>query len=421
MIRNYLRRIFTFVKDHKNFTLFIVFSLLLNMFLLLHRKNEKTEYITCSTFDKGVLGTYGLYRDLEERSVPVRRIKLPVFKEINREHDRGKTLVIISPLFTPQQWEWNNILDWVADGNRLITTGVLGPKTNGWLPNFTASVSTSNVAEAETSVLLPVDTAFPYSEPLPKLSPIQRMAVFGKLYKDRDSVRIKHFLRFSPDEVPFLAHANKPTAVKKVVGNGEWIAFTDINPFSNSVLRDPAWYRFATRFFTGDDAFEGKPIMFDEFHNGYRATKDLWQLLTYYRFDSGIVYLSVLVLLYLFLTGIRIIPPVGEREHLHRDAIPGIQALANLLLRYGAWKGLLKREAAAIYAAIAGREVRDRPDYGYMVERYSAKRPLPPGVDSKERLSDIFATVENRADDLDKTAAIKIFNLFMFMRKELNP
>lgn len=419
MIKKYLERIITFVKSHKRFTLFITVSFLLNLFLLLQRKNEKTEFITCSTYDKGMLGTYGLYRDLEDRGVPVKRIKLPIFKEIDPENDRRKTLVILSPRFRPHIWEWSIIMDWVANGNRLITSGMLGPKKRGWIPEYNFYTATSNVPAAESYVILPVDTVFPYDDTLAKLSQIQLSPIFGQIYKAVDSVQIKHFKHFSPDVLPFITHYNKPTAVKKAVGHGEWIAFTEINPFSNSVLREPSWYRFATRLFTGDDWFGGKSILFDEFHNGYRATKSFWQLLTYYQFNTGIIYLCILVLLYLFLTGIRIIPPVPERIHVHRDAIPGMRALAGLLITFGAWKGLLRREAAIIRSDLLKRDTKEPVEMEELLDRYLSRRKMPREVKSKEELAAIFKKVESGISFKDKNETLKIFNIFMFMRKEM--
>ena len=419
MIKKVIIDTFTFVKSHKRFTLFITAAFLLNLFLLLHKKDEKTEFISCSTYDKGVLGTYGLYKDLEDRGVPVKRIKLPIFKEINAESDIGKTLVIISPLFKPNIWEWDMIMDWVAEGNRLITTGFFGPKKARWLPQFDYTLGTSQVPVAESKVLLPVDTVFPYNEPLSKLTLIQKVPIFGQYYRSGDSVRIRHFKKFSPDALPFLSHDNKPTAIKKVIGKGEWIVFTETNPFSNSVLREPSWYRFATRLFTGDAEYENRTIMFDELHNGYKATKSLWQLLMYYKFDNGIIYLCALILFYLFLTGIRIIPPLPERSRLHRDAIPGMRALSALLLKYGAWTGLLKREADYIRFEVLGTRKHAEGDQEQIAQRYLSKKALPAGIASKDELVTLFQKVENSDKKPDKKESVKIFNTFMHMRKEV--
>ncbi len=418
MVREYVKRSLLFVKNHKRFTLFITVSFLLNLFLLLHRKNEKTEFITCSTYDKGMLGTYGLYKDLEDRGVPVKRIKLPVFKEIDPDKDKNKTLVIISPRFNPHIWEWQIIMDWVANGNRLITAGIMGPNKNRWIPEYNFSTRVLNVSAAESFVILPIDTVFPYDDTLAQLNQIQRFPLFGQLYKAVDSVRIKYFTKFGPDVLPLITHYNKPTAIKKVVGEGEWILFTEMNPFSNSVLRVPSWYRFATRFFTGDKSYEGRHILFDEFHNGYKATKSLWQLLTYYQFNTGIIYLCILVLLYLFLTGVRIIPPMNERIHFHRDAIPGMRALAGLLYKFGAWNGLLKREAAIIYSDLCGKSSKEIIEPEQVVVRYLTRRKLPPGIKTREELTALFKKVKSSNEKIDKNELIKIFNIFMFMRKE---
>ena len=412
-----LQTALTFINEHRWFMLFIVAGFLLNLFLLLHHKNERTDFITCSSYDKGPLGTYGLYRDLEDRGVPVQRIKLPVFREIDSTSDRRKTLVILSPLFSPKVWEWKVILDWVAKGNRLITSGILGPKRSGWIRTFNKMTHMSRVPSAPSYVLLPIDTVFPYDDTLGTLSPGSFIKFFGKAYTSKDTMPLTYFTSFGPDVLPFITHANKPTAVKKAVGLGEWIAFTSLNPFNNNLLmNDTSWYRFATRLFTGDNIYSGRAILFDEFHNGYKATKSLWQLLTYYEFNSGIIYLSAIILLYLFVTGIRIVPPVSARGFLHMDALPGMLALTGLLIKFGAWTNLLKREATKIRSELSQKSLRPSDSF---IEHYLHKHSLPQGISSPEELRKVFTKIDTSTTITDKTEAIRLFNIFMFMRKEL--
>jgi hypothetical protein len=411
-----IKHILSFINEHRWFMLFVTSGFLLNLFLLLQNKNERTEFLTCSTYDKGPLGTYGLFRDLEDRGVPVRRTRLPLFREIDSTGDRRKTLLILSPQFTPRIWEWKLVFDWVAKGNRLITSGVFGPKRSGWVPNLDTVLKVSRVPSAPSYVLLPIDTVFPYDDTLDPLSPERLMSFLGKVYKYEDTVSVRHFTSFGPDVLPFLSHAGKPTAVKKAVGRGEWIAFTSTNPFGNSVLRDSSWYRFAVRLFTGDGRYSGKALLFDEFHNGYKATRSLWQLLGYYEFNSGIIYLSAIILLYLFLTGIRIVSPAPGRGFMHMDALPGMMALAGLLIKFGAWTSLLKREAAKIGSEPALKSTGPAVSF---LQSYLNKKGLPPGVKTPEELSDVFSKIETSAAISDRMEAVRIFNILMFMRKEL--
>jgi len=396
--------------------LFVIAGLLMNLYLLLQHNNEKTDFITCSSYDKGPLGTYGLFRDLEDRGVPVRRIKLPLYREIDSAGDHRKTLVILSPLFNPNPWEWDMILKWVAQGNRLITAGVLGPKRSGWIPDFTTSLKTSLEHSAPSYLLLPIDTVFPYDDTLPPRSPVHLAQLFGKTYTTGDTLTLRHFTTFGPDVLPFMTHGNKPVAIKKAVGRGEWLAFTPTNPFSNSALRDTIWYRFATRLFTGDGIYSVQPILFDEFHNGYKATRSFWQLLTYYEFNFGIIYLSAFILLYLFLTGIRIIPPVPERRFLHMNALPGLIAMTGLLIRFGAWTKLLKRECAIVHSELTRKST--HPSEHFTLH-YVNKHRLPPSVHSPEELAKVFSTIETTAAVTDKSETVRLFNILMFMRKEM--
>lgn len=418
-LKNILSEFILFVKEHKLFTLFMVSAFLLNLFLLLHKKNEKTEYITCSTYDKGIAGTYGLYRDLEDRGVHVKRLKLPIFKEFDKKDMKNNTLVILSPTFSPGEWEWQLIMDWVAKGNRLITSGFIGPKKMGIFPGLRAESKTTNMAISESRILLPVDERFPYDESLAGLSRIEKAPLLGQLYKENDSALISYFDSFGPDVLPFMSYGNKVTALKRVIGEGEWVIFAERNPFSNSILRHPSWYWFATRFFTGDPQYEGKMIYFDEFHNGFRATKSLWQIISYYKFDSGFIYICILILLFLFLTGIRIVTPEAERVHINRNAILGMKAISQLLYKYDAYKGLIDRELHIIKKSLFKGAFDKTIEADQFVVRYLMKRKLPDTVSSREELITLINNIENEFKSFSKEELLKIFNTLMLMRKEL--
>lgn len=418
MTNQLLRRMIIFTKAHKWFTLFIIASFLLNLYLVLHKSTKTQTMISCSTYDRSPLGSYGLYKTLEEQGVPVKRAELPVFKVLNRNIDSCKTLIILSPVFKPQPWEWDQMVEWVSRGNRLITSGIFETGNIRWLSYSSSSLAISSIPVSPTFVTLPVDSVFPYNDTLAVRSELDRFLFSNKLFKCSDTVFIRHFTRFGPDALPLLVYNNKVTAQKKNIGKGEWIAFTDINPFSNSALREATWFTFAIRLLTGDGRYDGKPLIFDEFHNGYRASKGLWQLLIYYKMDQGIIYLSILLLLYLLITGIRIIPPVSIRHHIHRDPIPGLRALSGLLMKFGAWKGLLKKEAALIRFDLI-RKNSGNDDIDQFIDYYCTRQKLPQGISCKEDLARLFTRVENEADDIGKNEAIRIFNTFLFMRKEM--
>jgi len=309
-------------------------------------------------------------------------------------------------------------MDWVAQGNRLVTAGLFGTSRNGWLSAGGSAVTSSYINSGPTSVLLPVDSRVPYPDTLPAVPTLDKFRIGGMLYRTDGRLQLRHFTRFSPDALPFLAQGGKVTAVKKLVGRGEWILFTDVNPFSNYTLRDSTWFTFATRLFSGDGQYSGRAVLFDEFHNGYKATKSLWQLLSYFQFDTGLIYICILVLLYLFITGIRITAPGEPRTEFHRDPIPGLQALSGLFIRYGAWKEILQKEAAHILGELA-RHHHQGTGTAYLVERYASRRKLPPGIATTEELAGIFDRIAHHADTIRKNESIALFNLFMFMRKEM--
>lgn len=418
-IKDNLGIIFTFVKEHKLFTLFVVSAFLLNLFLLIYRKNDKTEYITCSTYDKGIAGTYGLFRDLEDRGVPVKRLKLPIFKEFGNKEESNRTLVILSPTFVPGQWEWEMIMEWVAEGNRLITSGFIGPKKMGFLSSINMESQNSRMSISQSNVLLPVDSIFPYDESLAALSSIEKAPITGMYYRDSDSALIQHFTNLGSNVLPFITYGNKVTALKKAVGKGEWVIFAERNPFSNSILRHPSWYRFTTRLFTGDPKYEGKMIFFDEFHNGHRATKSLWQIVTYYKFDSGFIYISILILLYLFLTGIRIATPATILNPIRRDSIHGIKTFAQLLFKYRSFKSIANREINIIKETLFQSTHIENRSTEEAVDLYLTQRVMPSTVKDKEELVALLKSVELEFEKLTDEDITKAFNTLMLMRKEL--
>jgi hypothetical protein len=375
------------------------------------------EFITCSSYDKGPLGTYAFFQDLEKSGLQVRRLMLSPYSELKEEQDPGKTLIILSPRFIPSTWEWDRIISWTAAGNRLITSGFFGPQY-GWFQKKDYEIDVTLEPVGPVKVVLPVDSAFPYPG---RLAPRSRMDFFpflNRVFKSSDTVNLRYFESFSPNMLPLLVQGNKTIAVKRALGRGEWIMFTAINPFSNTMLEDSTWYRFATRLIGGDPKYRLNKVYFDEFHNGYRATRSLWELLRYYRFTDGIILISLLVLVFLFFLGIRILPPPPVYQRPEKDIIPGMQAMSRLLFRYKAWNDLLKRELHCIGSELAGVKDGDRIDPGILVENYLKKNRLPEYVGSHEELVASLHDIERDAER-DKKEILKNFNTLVFMRKEM--
>ena len=417
-MKEHIKKLVLFVNNHRLFTLFFCGCIVLNVWLLLNQKYEKTEFISCSSYDKGPLGTFAFFEDLKEGGASVRRLKLSPFRELSEKTDRGKTLIMLSPLIHPSAWEWDMITSWVAKGNRLITSGFFGPRL-AWFHKERIAVTYAREKIHPVEVLLPVDSVFPYPR---KLSPHSLIgASFFQLrkYTSSDSMLIRYFHFFTPDMLPLLSAGNRPVAVKKAVGRGEWTIFAWQNPFGNTLLRDSTWYEFAVRLLFGNKEYKGE-LFFDEYHNGYRATKSLWELLGYYRFTEGIIFLSGLILLYLFFTGIRILPPLPLYKRPEKNVIPGLRAMSMLLYRHKAWDSLLKRELRLIERELVGRGKAGTGKYDLLVTRYLQKGRMPKYVKSKDELISRFRAIDGDVSHLERKDILLLFNLLVFIRKELS-
>lgn len=418
-MNTYLKSIISFTLQHKIFTLFSLVCLVLNILFLLNLTPQSTTFITCSSYDNGPLGTYAFFEDLKQSGVCAQRLQLSPYQELHAQKNTGKTLIILSPVIIPGDWEWKIIMEWVAKGNRLITAGFYGPRSF-WKFNRTVDLAETKIHQGPVRVILPVDSVFPYPEvlstPLFNINPL----LSAQENRDQDSSLIRYFSELPANTMPFMVCQNKPISVKKAIGKGEWILFTQCNPFGNTLLKDSAWYRFATRLVGGNPVYADNEIYFDEYHNGYRATKSFWQLLCYYQFNDGIVYLSVLVLLFLFFTGIRMLTPVASFVQPEKDVIPGLRAVSMLFLKYKAWNGLLCREMVLIRKELTGSRRSQPLSADALAGEYCKKAQLPDSLRNKEALAHFIQTIEEASDSLDKKEIIKTCNTIIFMRKELN-
>jgi hypothetical protein len=364
------------------------------------------------------LGTYGLFTHLEEVGLPVKRVEQPAYVELKPEKDTGRTLLMLNPLVHPNVWEWDVIMKWVAAGNRLVTSGFYGPRRN-WFHVRDFEVALRESKPERIRLLLPVDStgqfgytlaSTPYTGHLPdntEEQPINRKIPF---YEIRT---------FGAGMQPFLAMDSGAVAAKKAVGTGEWIVFTAPNPFANSVLRDSTWYRFATTLLTADGKFADHRILFDEFHNGFRATKSLWELLKYYKFNTGLLFLGFLLLLYLFFTGIRILPPRPLDTSVDKDPIPGLRAMSRLLMKHRAWPGLIRRELRHLTAGLFKRETREEPAPEDLVDAWLSRYPLPRTVETRDELVDLIRRASGKKSSSADGETIMLFNTLVSMRKEM--
>lgn len=409
------RNAFRFISEHRIFMLFFIATLCLNVWLFINENSSATDYISCSSFDRGPLGTYGFFEHLSKGGFPVQRVKLPLYRELDPVHDKGKTLFILSPRTAPGPWEWDKIISWVSAGNRLVTCGFYGPsKTLFQKRDFNITTTRSKLTYAR--ICLPVDSSLQNGALLSPETTISYQLFMNKLYKESDSSFMDFITNLAPDMMPFITIEKNVLSVKKMTGSGEWIIFTPANIFSNTLLRDKSWYNFAI-YFVADSRFTNK-LLFDEYHNGYRATQSFWQLLEYYRFDKGIIFLSLIALLFLFQQGVRILPPRPAPLPVVKSSSISFSAMSSLLFRYKAWNGLLARDLQGIKEFLSEGKNTEIISPENLVDLYLAKGgTYPDGIDSKEDLKQVFGEIVNRK--LNKKTALKMFNNLVHIRKDL--
>lgn len=415
--KQWLRELGRFVSRHKWFTLFFGVTLTANTLLLVNSAGKSTRYISCSTFDRGPLGTFGLYTYLAEQGIGLSRMKMSPLKELDPERDQGKTLVILSPRFSVHAWEWQRIVRWVAAGNRLITAGFRLP-INIWESGYILVQSTKLVPDS-LAVALPVDTVFPYPERLPPLPTVDELLQDTWVKDSAKARRTPTVVLNHAGMLPLLTADTSVVAAKRLVGEGEWVIFPYTNPFSNALLTNGKWFRFACKLLTADGRYARGKLLFDEYHNGYRATKSFWELLSYYEFTTGIVFVSSLLLLYLFFTGLRILPPHPRTTPPSRDIVPGLRSVASLFDRFGAHPLLLQREMRLIETSLVGSAAAGSADPADVARAYLEYGTLPPMAGSAEELAERIGTIRQLDKNYPRNRYRELFNLLAYMRKEL--
>jgi hypothetical protein len=207
-------------------------------------------------------------------------------------------------------------------------------------------------------------------------------------------------------------------AAKRLVGKGEWVMFAHFNPFANQILTNKSWFVFACRLLTGDVSYGGG-VLFDEYHNGYRATENLWAMLKYYKFDKAIIFGSMLILLFLFFTGIRVLPPHDRDPAPSRDIVPGLKSMARLFVRYDSLRGLLRRELRLISKFLLGSAFETDGDLERLADCYCSRKGLPGGIAAAGELTRILRSAAHYDARVSNKELVLIFNTLVFMRKEL--
>jgi hypothetical protein len=410
-----LKQIIGFLSEHRLFSMFFIIALIINGFLAGLSVTEKKTFISCSTFDAGPMGTYGFYHYIKNRNTNTNQVRLSYFRTLDPVKDRGKTLFVLSPLFQVGAWEWQRLLDWVAAGNRLITSGKF--TVNRPMDMLISKYSLRKTRGRRIWVSLPVDSEYPYKKTLrPPPDPIH---LLDKEWQKNtpDDILINTIPFLQPGTLPLLCMDTTVIAAKKKYGQGEWVMFACPNPFANRLLQDADWFEFACRLLFGDIKYQSNAFIFDEYHNGYQATKSLWQLLSYYEFTTGMIFLAVIMLLYLFFTGIRIIRPRAIREATSRDLMPGLRSMAGIFYRFKAFSGLIERERRTIARHLFGSKgeqmIAER-----IVDSYLKTHPLPGNLKSRRDLIQVLKST-NYKGHMRNSDFVTIFNTLMHMRKEL--
>jgi hypothetical protein len=416
-VKKSLNAFLSFVRRHKLFSFFFITTLSINIVLLTHITRQATDFLSYSSFDRGPLGSYGIYTYMEEKKIPISRMMLAPFRNLDPKKDSGKTLIIISPRYVPGPWEWKQILEWVNAGNRLITTGLFLPTRFMEFSGNARPVSRV-MTNKPVSVALPLDTLFPYKTTLP-FPPTLTEIFFNLGMRVDTSAKMTVALScLQPGMLPLLICDTSVLAAKQKVGKGEWILFAYAQAFSNAVLKQKPWFEFACRLLTGDGSYAARNIFFDEYHNGYRATKSFWEMLKYYEFDTAILIGAALILLYLFFTGIRILPPVERSPAVSRDILPGLRSMANLFFRFQAFEALIRRELTLLKRHLLAAD--GTADARALVQAYVSRAPLPPPFTTTSDLEALLLRADKEFSTLVRSEITTVFNTITYMRKELS-
>lgn len=131
------------------------------------------------------------------------------------------------------------------------------------------------------------------------------------------------------------------------IGSGALVAIADPTFLRNDVLRKTAGTVLAVRMLEELDSTRTRPVVFDEYHQGFGTETSLPELIGYALTDTpwGRVALQIAAaaLLYLILIGVRPIPPHARTRYERRSPLEHIGALSRAYEGIGATKLAVQR------------------------------------------------------------------------------
>lgn len=293
-------------------------------------------------------GWMALHRMLERLELPVSRSRSAAPEGAPSETTR----VIAAPSVPLTSHETGQLLDWVADGGRLVLAldhipSLTGPNTR--LVRAALGVDGAPNRSDFGRLTFPEDT--PVHAPRRTLR-WEPEAVIQVEEGEHDSRRgeLVPWVRFGADAL--VLHAD--------FGLGEVVLISESRPFSNEFLRDDGLAYFATELLAAAGT-SGSPrtIEFDEFHHGFRRTgeapsmaSELFRALHASWPGRGVLVLVLAFLVYAVGAGVvhgtALRPPPPARRQLTEHA----DALALLFESAGA-----RDEALDILATATRREI----------------------------------------------------------------
>jgi hypothetical protein len=285
-------------------------------------------------------GTAALYLTLEELGFEARRRVTPL---VGAEPLMGP-LVLLAPTESPTPAELGALVAWVRAGGTVIWAARLDDTTADSLGVRLVTVAGDSIG-ATPAGGWPRHTGHPVEHPL--TAGMAAVGGFRFALAPREGVAVEPLLRTS---------GGRTVAMVIPMGRGRVIALADVEPLRN---RTVAASRAAPLLVRAVASVDGKSVVFDEYHHGFRAGGSA--VLATLRFLAGdrrgylLLQLGLAALGLLLLGGARFGSPRPDARARRRDPLEHVDALAEAYRRSRArpaarrllMAGLLRRLGSA--------------------------------------------------------------------------
>jgi hypothetical protein len=314
-----------------------------------------------TTYGDGEWGLIGLYRVLDRLRIPVSRGELPLRAPL----DSDAVYVVLAPVIDPSARDAATLLDAVKRGAGLVIVAENGPplsdsvqvgRSKLRLAPLRAVADPATVERlfgtvrdpardsGEDSVvfgrrgLVPVLLAHPGAQRAEEF----RQYITGTPRSDSDTTRV-----FATDTVTILAaRADSadarahPVIMGRRLGRGRIVILGDANFLRNDALRHGAGAVLAVRLLEWVSRGERKPVVFDEYHQGYgshdRLTRTILRGLTGAPAGRAALQAALAALVLLLALSVRPIAPVRHETIERRSPLEHVGALSRAYAAVGA-------------------------------------------------------------------------------------